>query len=780
MQKIQKIYYTNSFPGSGKTHWAIAQMKNHLAKEISKDSHLIIYCAPTKELLSEVYNKLTDNGTRNTDRVTIVYRDKQVDVVSSAIENGYEVYYDIKQKLQQNKPFNLSDIVALHNPSMSASFHAVPIIPGGILLITHEAFWGSNHNLKSKHCTFKDRENTTLVIDEARDCYIKTLSFKFSAETAERFKAYLQITDANQQDFVSINPKLLRAKSLIANGFDINAFQSYGKYYLTQLNMLSRKSNINVFAYFKYTKEISTFSITFVRAPYDALFGWGKIFTLAAFYSDSQLYHLLQTANADETSQYKFKQIDITDKVINQKHLNDLRKRFKQTEISYVYEGYLSANKLNNYVPYIYHEDTFDDEKFTAALNASFNKYAEIAPKVYTLTQDSFFTFLKYTDISTISYTNYLDKYGQQSIDYSSNHIVPCNGTAFAALYSDQLIKNWGKQHELYENKYLLCINNKQPYVDKRLHFEAMLDKGIEKPKDITFETSTLPTIETWNNSVPKAVKTDAVPVIGDIRGLNKFKSYNAISVISSYRAHPQLLRWFMKYCPTYNSELDFTIGQTIQVMMRCAIRDTSSKVRCLIVLNSSAIAKMIHSRLEYLPEFITPTAYNMPSASMIYPAIPGLKKQEINEEVIELHREAARKNIKRKRSTFEGLFNEAKQILSEDAILKDVYISDALKNYDLAKNAARIALYRANKSNLEYIELEKLEQKYEDAKEEYKEKRKEALKEYEKYSKLEIETIFAEAIVSEYEKRKKRVIAMFKRINLTGSQKDAIDNLLA
>ena len=622
----QKIYYTNSIPGSGKTRWAISQMKKHLAN--NSVNIIILYCAPTVDLLNEVYNKIIDYDKTEM-RVHLIHHDN-VSGVNCLLQRSF--------KLLHNRYENNANSKQLADADFYDEMDVYDIKPGDVVLITHAAFW--NSSFSGSNQTFLDKDKINLIIDEARDCYISSFSFDIiEPNTAIRFKKYLGFKE--QSNSVLINPKKLSPARLASEDFSAYMFRSSFEDLFAEFKTISVRENIDLYALSAYDPAKQRFTLTIVRAPYDALYGWRKVILLSAFYSDSQLYHLLNCVHLHEHFKdvYSYDQIDISSKIIDELHLKKIKNRLKQTSISWIYDSAVSYTKYKYYIPVLFRHKHIIDY---SALIQEYKQIFDIAKKTFLCNFEhaQFSNFIKaLVPKRKVQWDTYLDllkeKMNQRYLGSEENkvrvfklieqwnytdHIVPINPTSFAAIYSQELVKRWCTAHELAfkEKSYLLSVNINDPNKTTESNKLVFQKKTKDNTHAASIETSKLSSFENWNENMPDIVKQYAEPLIGNPSGLNMYSKYDTVVLISSYLPPQDLVNWFAKYCPTYDVDLDFNLGQTIQVMMRCSIRDESSKNDVFVVLNSREQAQKIKQRLLDLPVLLDPDIFDMPKTDLI------------------------------------------------------------------------------------------------------------------------------------------------------------------
>ncbi len=723
MQKSQIVYYTNAIPGSGKTHWAVQKIIEHLSND---STDVILYCAPTIQLLRSVYDTILENLPKNCDAssLKLICSDTSSDIndyLAASFKN-LSVFYE-STALRNSK---LSDDVF-------PVFNSTAIRPGNVVFITHAAFWNANFRLRNN--TFKLKKRITLIIDEARDCYISSVSFCINdIHTAQKFKKYLNFSYSD--DFAIIDPIKLSKNFLRCNGFHEYLFDSgsINVSVIELLDKLSKKSNVDLYVFCHSDTRSHRFILSVIRAPYEALYGWKNVYLLSAFYEYSQLYHMLKSANSSSNSKYTYSQINITDEVIDKTHLEKIKTRLKNTTISWVYDSPVSFSKYRDCVPakvtdvsdikdmvYPYQRLLslfLSVPEYKQAYMINNTKLAEFVKEFLSATCTQQLTW-DYEQIIKSRLNRLFSAFNETSEDFKSyssdvlkdvysyifdnqNALIPFNGTTLASLYAYEIISRSSKSTP----QFLLSINNRNP---NKVHSHETI---ISKQESI--ETSQSNMTANWMLNVPAIIQSYAIPLRGNPSGLNTYKQHDYAAILSSYLPPPDLIRWFNRFCPSYDANNDFNLGQTIQVMMRCSVRDSDSTTSPLIVLNSKTQANRIKGLLYSLPNLLDPCKLDLPKVDLInidnYEHSDSIK-QKSNLRV-EKHMQSSTYYITKVRNLL-----DVKQAYFE--YLKDTDLCDLYRK----SHAAYTAKNRYAKTNADYENDEKyiaLKAKYDFLNKEY------------------------------------------------------------
>ncbi|ABN83470.1 hypothetical protein BURPS668_2149 [Burkholderia pseudomallei 668] len=90
-------------------------------------------------------------------------------------------------------------------------------------------------------------------------------------------------------------------------------------------------------------------------------------------------------------------------------------------------------------------------------------------------------------------------------------------------------------------------------------------------------------------------------------QGLNSYQNYVAAAFLASLKLTPQQTAAYDEIIPTYNSDVDRTVNQCIQFLLRCNARDANSDRPCLFLVTDKEIALEVQAQLEDTIELVSP-----------------------------------------------------------------------------------------------------------------------------------------------------------------------------
>lgn len=279
-----RIHYCSTMPGTGKTSWAVKAINTIVAR-----NQVVVYTAPTLELLREVENYLLNSG------------------VSKHVINL------VHANDGTNLPALRHAMLCLKGgKAMDAQFHVTTPM---VLLCTHQTFIRLPDGEYRKDCH--------VIYDEARKC----------------------IGDSEQVVIKDPNPLLpyLELGKLMTPKFPANADfdRSFGSNRNNRslrplVYKIRRMSESKVWVtWCKLTKGADgIYRLTYITLlNVDRIFsGWKTVTLLTAYFESSQLRHLmLRNGN--------FILTDVTARAIDPKVVAAVKKRISNTSITYVFEN---------------------------------------------------------------------------------------------------------------------------------------------------------------------------------------------------------------------------------------------------------------------------------------------------------------------------------------------------------------------------------------------------------------------------------------------------------
>ncbi len=90
-------------------------------------------------------------------------------------------------------------------------------------------------------------------------------------------------------------------------------------------------------------------------------------------------------------------------------------------------------------------------------------------------------------------------------------------------------------------------------------------------------------------------------------QGLNSYQNYVAAAFLASLKLIPQQSAAYDEIIPAYNLDVDRTVDQCIQFLLRCNARDANSDRPCLFLVTGKEIALELQMQLEDTVSLVSP-----------------------------------------------------------------------------------------------------------------------------------------------------------------------------
>lgn len=294
------INYISGIPGLGKTEWAINKIKACL----SNKDEIVLYVAPTKQLLNEVYKRLKHDCDKD------------------ELKSVHPLY-------GANLPFGGVSETIEHFLTGTADKHGVKhkkARRGDVLLMTHQGFISLP--------VFPRSEELTVIFDESRKCVSEAIPIKFkSLEEQKHLEKCITIQTAVADTSYSLVTSELGSWKKFKNGISKKGFLFSTKEMLRfdKFFQATRNPRIEVYMHFQRKSENNSSLSSFeVIVPSRVFEGFKSVTLLSAFFEDSQMYHLLKQRQANR----KLKLVNVTDQVPDWKNRHfQLMNRYRQVTL---------------------------------------------------------------------------------------------------------------------------------------------------------------------------------------------------------------------------------------------------------------------------------------------------------------------------------------------------------------------------------------------------------------------------------------------------------------
>lgn len=612
-----KIYYADCLPGFGKTFWSINKM---CCLYQAKDS-VVIYSAPTHRLLKEVYEKLIQHDVKATD---IFYIDESVSASSK-----------------------LHEILTGGLPGKNTKKDIPEVFPGSIILTTHANLWNCHASPMFLRTQFPTKKDITLIIDEARNCEIRTTKFTLKGEDV--INSFISILGIRNVAFYSKYRPINITRSVIQQISQKLGDDIAQKLISIRPEQLSDSRLNSLYMYVSmFSNSKGTVTIQCVMTPYQLLIGWKNMFVLSAMFKTSQFYHLISLC--DKTTKLSDDQqslvgdcppvelIDISQQVADKKRCEIMKARFEQVTFGYLLDNGMSKDKINGYIvrsnkiKYVTNYATKLKDLFKTASHISLNNLHDL------MTQSISKNKQQYSAIQECR-KNIL-KYTVRVRNKETDTITPINAITWLGKIADNISKDWINNPSHYcripkKGNYLLSINktaSRTSYYDKK----QSLFKQV----------------------IPSSI--GALDISGDVRGLDCYKDYDVVAFFASIRLTPALKMWFKQFCPNYDPELDTMLGTALQTICRCSIRDGKSISKPLVLVTGETCALGLIALLEQYfkgygnkVELLSPANFGINSYSIISNINTDKEQKEISRQRLRTY--ARLESTKQKRKEYEA-----------------------------------------------------------------------------------------------------------------------------
>lgn len=680
MQDCYKIRYIDSYPGAGKTHWAISKMTRYLLEhikaanedkepDIAKFGQLFIYVAPTNALINEIssdlkkkvyeyiFNRTNDEELANEYMVKASNRIKVI--TSESLSTTYipvskfltfagrayneqcqSLHTKFSEKFQSSQykfePFseNISELEYNKYPTYYL------YNPGDILFITQASFWTANYSDNSKNKTFYSRSATRVIIDEARSCNCDCINIDISAKAYEYISSLCNSKNTSLNEYHKLNKELFFKKDTVSALMSELSFTQYSSLY----QFLETYESASFFIKYniKSTKTSTPIKASFVvvQIPYAALTQWQDIVLMSAFFKQSQLYAVIKCSKNIDSINYNFKLANITKSVLDSDRVNLLYDRLKEATITWVFDNYNNISKRVYDSGLVVNSDEYNAKSTYHDIVKQFailksNELSKISQENSSKEKET--TYVRFNNVKDFLLHGG-DKTAIKTFANDNPQVVPYSPIEAAIRRSIDYAREWTfKTNKLFKkNKSVKTFNN-QAKQTILINFNKTLGYSFKK-------------YQVWN-ILPSNIRESFTPLTIDARGLNTYKQFSIIAVLSAFNIPPDIKAWFDQYCSEsiikdgkkvihcwYDQYQDVALGQVIQTMMRCSLRDTTIDNKVLIILSTKKIAYSINSIFNKAFKLVNPnelfpnigTTYSLVHSSLTYEELSDEIKNEL------------------------------------------------------------------------------------------------------------------------------------------------------
>ena len=668
------IQYIDAYPGTGKTHWAINRMAQFLIEHITaviekrepdldKHGQLFFYVAPTNNLIKEisasiketVYNRIF-NQTNDENRALDFSERAANRVYILTLESLAHTQQPISRLLTYaGRAYNenckmMHECFKDQNGTSKYQFepNAEPLtereqsiyltsdmqyFTGCVVFITQAAFWSANFSESSSMKTFYNRRSTNIIIDEARSCNCDSTEVSLSYDAYKYISSLSNSSSNDLNSYHKVDKSLFFEAEIRAKLSTMLSLDQFSKLY-SFLNMYESASffiKYNV----KNTKAKTAqhpikASLVVMQVPYAALIGWKDITLMSAFFKQSQLYAVIKCAKNIEQIGYDFNLVNITPFALDEDRIKLLHKRFQNATLTWIFDNYNNISKRVYNSGVVVRSDEFNAKNVYAEISKNFEilkskesaelKTRNIANSAFTSRAEysAYEQSLRYVKYSTVK-DFLLNCPSKQLVDnfvHNNPTAIPVSPIEVAIRRTIEYAREWTfANNALFKNNKSKKLFKSQAAQSILINFNKTLGFGFNSYNVFT--------------KLPSKLREQFTPLTTDARGLNLYKQFSIIAVLSAFNLPPDIKAWFDQYCCEtlvkdgkkvlhcwYDQYQDIALGQVIQTMMRCSLRDTTLDNKVLIILSTKKIAYNINA--------IFNKSFNLKDPLELFPKVKG------------------------------------------------------------------------------------------------------------------------------------------------------------
>lgn len=670
-----KIRYIDAYPGTGKTHWAINKMAQFLIEHITaikekrepdldKYGQLFFYVAPTNNLINEIsaslkeaiYNKIFNEtndenkalefSERAANRIYVLTLESltsKQQPLSKLLAYAGRAYNESCKVMHENFEIQNGTSKYQFEPNVEPltekeqSFYITSDIlyyVGCVVFITQAAFWSANFSESSIMKTFYNRSSTNIIIDEARSCDCDSTEISLSYNAYKYISSLPNSSTNDLNSYHKVDKSIFLKDEIRAKLITILSLDQFNKLY----SFLKMYESASFFIKYniKNTKAKATLqpvkaSLVVMQVPYAALIGWKDITLMSAFFKQSQLYAVINCAKNIDQIEYDFSLVDITSSALDEDRIKLLHKRFQNATLTWIFDNYNNISKRVYNSGIVVRSDEFNAKNTYTEISKNFeilkskehtelNANYKVANNAFISSSDysSYIQSLHYARHSTVKdfLLNCPNKQLVDNFVYNNSSAIPVSPIEVAIRRTIEYAREWTfANNALFKNNRSKKLFKSQAAQSILINFNKTLGFGFNS----------------YNvyNKLPAKLREQFTPLTTDARGLNQYKQFSIIAVLSAFNLPPDIKAWFDQYCCEslikdgkkvlhcwYDQYQDIALGQVIQTMMRCSLRDTTLDNKVLIILSTKKIAYNINA--------IFNKSFNLKDPLELFPKVKG------------------------------------------------------------------------------------------------------------------------------------------------------------
>lgn len=564
MPATKIIEYIDATPAAGKTREARRLIYHHIATEAK---HIIVYAAPTHKLIAEVMDSLVDAMMRGTPEDLVVCI-KPGAKAAPALQYSYLMGLVEETTAKTGLP-----------PETFAYLRRMRT-KCRVILCTHACL------ISATKGESKRSQSATIIFDEARNCVLKDLEMTVSKAGLSNIAKVFNLRRAGtEQGIVKVNGESFQStlftldsesfptKRSLLNKFGVGDLIDLPDYVRNLYSMKATCAGGRADVLVETFKPLDPGSkhkayIVGLSRPSSIFEGYGRVIVMSAYFTHSQMYHMLLNAHVGHQSgaqsftlvPYKTsKEFSIQSEAITKNSLEKIRigALLKGTRSGRLTAAFLSSGLV---VTPSVNQALKDRAKLK---KAEVIEYAFSRKEVPGLTdsENSMLWACANPPLLALHKLAY-EVFSQNRIKAALCFTNAVGSSGVGATYKIAGTKVVDTVDFIKSSKYAL---REERYMEQRRYItEAM-----------QFHLST---------AANKIVFT--VPDSTSVLGLNSYDHLNGYVHLAALNPRPSVARMLKRVLPNYEPDLDYAISNIVQTMYRTSLRKKGSDVRvvCLVL----------------------------------------------------------------------------------------------------------------------------------------------------------------------------------------------------
>ena len=565
-QKAKEIEYIDATPAAGKTREARRLIINHIA---TNASHIVVYAAPTHKLLDEVTLGLKDATMegRFEKRVVRIQPGKKE---APALQYGYLLGL-VSEKEAKHGLRNRPDLFA-YLKGMKGKCR--------IILCTHECLIRANKGES------KESAAATVIFDEARNCVLRDLEVKVSKQALDHISEVFNLakTGASKKEvevdggkysssLFTLDGKSFPTPQALMAKFNVSELKDLPDYvrslYAMKSTCVGGRADILIEVLTPINGKTGQKAyIVGLSRPSSIFEGYGRVIVMSAYFTHSQMYHLLLNAHVGhQRGAQSFT-------LVPYRTSKDFRERSRT----------ITANSLKNIRIGALLTGTRSGRLTSTFLSTGL----VVTPAVNTALRER--ATLKKAEIIERAFS----KKEVPGLTQKENSMLhACGNPPLLSLH--RLAYEVFRDNDI---KAALCFTN----AFEKSSVGSLYKMGGAKVMDtVAFLKNANSSLEDSHYKKQRALLTKSmlthlkeasskifftIPESTSVLGLNKYDHLDGFVHLAALNPKPAVARMLKRVLPNYEPDLDYAISNIVQTMYRTSLRKPESReeVVCLVL----------------------------------------------------------------------------------------------------------------------------------------------------------------------------------------------------